>query len=140
MQDIYSHKNISYPVVLFDGVCNLCSVSVQFILTFNHKQDLLFASLQSDFAKQILADHRLEHNLETVLIIEDQQLYKKSEAVFQISKHLGYPWKVIYYFRYIPKFLSDWIYLRIANNRYTLFGKKTECMIPKAKWKHRFLG
>ncbi|RUT78602.1 thiol-disulfide oxidoreductase DCC family protein [Ancylomarina longa] len=139
MQEFTSHNNITKPVVLFDGLCNLCSTAVQFILTYNKKQNLFFASLQSDFAQELLTQYKVESRMDTVIFIEDQQVYQKSAAAFQISKHLVYPWKAFYYFRYIPKFLSDWIYLRIANNRYSWFGKKSVCMVPQPEWKHRFL-
>jgi len=77
--------------------------------------------------------------MDSLIFIENDQAYIKSEAAFKISKHLIYPWKIIYHFRYLPKGLCDWVYDLIAKNRYSWFGKKQFCMIPKEECKDRFL-
>lgn len=139
MTDNNSDQNISNPIVLFDGVCNLCNTSVRFLLAYNRKENLHFASLQSEFARKLLASQsnsKLELN--TVVLFEDNKYYTESTAAFQISKHLIYPWKAMHYFKYIPKSITDWCYRLIAKNRYSLFGKRNECMIPKKEWRHRF--
>ncbi|MFA9370275.1 MAG: thiol-disulfide oxidoreductase DCC family protein [Labilibaculum antarcticum] len=139
MQHIKSDQNYSNPIVLFDGVCNLCTTSVQFLLTYNRKENLHFASLQSDFAKKLLAKLQMPAtDFNTIIFIENEQVYTKSTAAFELTKHLTYPWKAIYYFRYIPNSITDWIYNLISKNRYNWFGKKDKCMIPKSEWKHRF--
>ncbi len=139
MQNSKSYQNISNPIVLFDGVCNLCSTSVQFLLAFNKKENLHFASLQSNFAKELLLDQNIPNSeLNTIIFIENKQVYTKSTAAFEITKHLTYPWRAMYYFKYIPKSITDWIYNLISKNRYNWFGKKNNCLLPKPEWKHRF--
>jgi len=139
MQHTNSYQNNSNPIVLFDGVCNLCSTSVKFLLAYNRKENLRFASLQSNFAKELLTQRKVPaSDTGTVIFIENQQVYTKSSAVFETIKHLIYPWKAMYYFKYIPSSITDWIYSRIAQNRYNWFGRKDKCIIPKSEWKHRF--
>ncbi|RZT96711.1 putative DCC family thiol-disulfide oxidoreductase YuxK [Ancylomarina subtilis] len=130
----------SNPIVLFDGICNLCNTSVRFLLAYNKKANLLFCPLQSAMANKILDDLNWKgERLNSLIFIEEEQIYTKSEAVFRISTHLIYPWKAIYHFRHLPKGFCDWIYDKIAQNRYAWFGKKSSCMIPKPDWKNRFL-
>ncbi len=132
--------NPSQPIVLFDGVCNLCNTSVRFLLTYNQKKNLRFSPLQSVKAKEILTNLNWgDKPIDSLIFIENDQAYIKSEAAFRISNHLNYPWKTIYYFRHFPKRFCDWLYDRIAENRYSWFGKKPFCMIPKEEWKDRFL-
>ncbi|PKQ64909.1 hypothetical protein BZG02_03415 [Labilibaculum filiforme] len=139
MQHIQSDQNYSNPIVLFDGVCNLCTTSVRFLLAYNQKENLHFASLQSNFAKELLLQYHLPSSkLSTIILIENQQVYTKSIAVLELSKHLTYPWRVFYFLKFVPRRISDWVYDRISKNRYKCFGKKNQCMIPKPEWKHRF--
>lgn len=137
---MYTESNSSHPIVLFDGVCNLCNTSVRFLLAYNHKANLKFAPLQSAKAKEILKHLNWDYKaMDSLILIEDDRVYIKSEAVFKVSQHLTYPWKAIYHFRYLPKGLCEWLYNLIAHNRYALFGKKQSCMIPKEEWKNRFI-
>jgi predicted DCC family thiol-disulfide oxidoreductase YuxK len=139
MQDSNSYQKYSKPIVLFDGVCNLCNSSVQFLLSYNRKENLHFASLQSSFAKNLLQKLNIPFkDLNTIIFVENGKVYTKSSAIFQTSKHLIYPWKAIQYFAFIPTCISNWFYDLIAKNRYHFFGRKNECMIPKQKWQHRF--
>ena len=130
----------SQSIVLFDGVCKLCNTSVRFLLAYNKKANLYFCPLQSVKAKELLDNLNWEgERINSLIFIEDDHVHIKSEAIFQISKHLTYPWKVIYHFRYLPQSFCDWVYEVIAQNRYTLFGKKAYCMAPKPEWENRFL-
>lgn len=139
MQQIKSDQHYSNPIVLFDGVCNLCTTSVRFLLAYNRTKNLHFASLQSDFAKDLLLQYKIFNSeLSTIIFIEDKHIYIKSTAAFELSKHLIYPWRAIYFFKFIPKLITDWIYDLISKNRYNWFGRKDQCMIPKPEWKHRF--
>ena len=139
MQHTNTYQDASDPIVLFDGVCNLCNTSVRFILAYNRKENLRFASLQSEFAKKLLAQHQVDIEMDTVVFVENGEIFTRSSAGFEISKHLIYPWRAMYYFKYIPKNITDWIYKLIARNRYQWFGKKDQCMVPKPEWKHRFM-
>lgn len=123
-------------VILFDGVCNLCNGFVNFILERDQKGVFKFASLQSDYAKNLLGEES-ETELNTVIFYDGNQFYRKSEAVFQIIENLaGYRWLKM--FRFIPRRLSDGIYDLVAKNRYRIFGKSDSCRIPTQELLQRF--
>ena len=127
-------------IILFDGVCNLCNASVNFVIKHDKKKQFLFASFQSDAAKEILLQFNLKNlNEETVILVENNKFYDKSTAALKIAKQLNDGFKVLYGFIIVPKFLRDWIYSLIANHRYNWFGKRESCMIPSLELKNRFL-
>jgi predicted DCC family thiol-disulfide oxidoreductase YuxK len=127
-------------IVLFDGVCNLCNSSVNFIIKHDSKQHFIFASLQSDVAKTLLLQYELKkYNLNTILLIENGIVYEKSTAVLKILKHLNNGIHLLYGFIIVPKMIRDWVYNVIAKNRYTWFGKKNSCMIPSKENLDRFI-
>ena len=127
-------------VVLFDNVCNLCSSSVQFILRYNKDQSIKFASVQSDLGHQVLSFYGLRTDTyETMLYIEDGQLYTKSAAALKIVQRLAFPWRFFQVFFIIPKWIRDWLYDQVARNRYKLFGKRDQCYLPDEKVLSRFL-
>ena len=128
------------PIVLFDGVCNLCNGAVQFIIRHDKKEKFLFASLQSEIGKRILSSNNLSRDdLKTFLLIEDDKVYTKSTAALRVIKQLNGVISILYTFNVIPKFIRDSIYDLVARNRYNWFGKKDECMIPTPQLKARFL-
>lgn len=127
-------------IIIFDGVCNLCNSAVNFIIKHDPKEHFLFASLQSDVAKEILLQfHSEKTELDSVILIENNIIYDKSTAALLISKQLNDGYKLIYYLIIIPKFLRDFGYKYIANNRYKWFGRQKSCYIPSLKIKNRFL-
>ena len=131
---------ITNPVIFFDGVCNLCNSSVQFVIKRDPKANFRFASLQSDLAKQLLPKGLSEDdNLQSIVMLSGDTIYTRSTAALRVAKKLGGLWPVLYSFMLIPKFLRDAVYDFIARNRYKWFGKKDECMIPTPEMKERFL-
>lgn len=127
-------------IILFDGVCNLCNSAVNFIIKHDKKEHFLFASLQSDAAKEILLQYPLKKtSLNSIILITNNISYDKSTAALLISKQLNNGYKLIYYFIVIPKFIRDFVYNLIANNRYKWFGKQKSCKIPSLEIKNRFL-
>jgi predicted DCC family thiol-disulfide oxidoreductase YuxK len=127
-------------IILFDGVCNLCNASVNFVIKHDKKAQLLFASFQSDAAKEILLHFNLKNlNGGTVILVEGQKVYDKSKAALKIAKQLDRGYKAFYAFIIVPKFFRDWVYDIIAKNRYRWFGKRDSCLIPSIKLKNRFL-
>lgn len=127
-------------VVLFDGVCNLCSGAVQFIIKHEKHKSMFFASLQSEFAKTLLADNNINSiDMSTVVFYENHKLFYKSSAALRIAGLLKFPYNLLSVFRIIPPFARDLIYNLIAKNRYRWFGKKESCMIPSLELKARFL-
>ncbi|WP_034339859.1 thiol-disulfide oxidoreductase DCC family protein [Deinococcus misasensis] len=129
------------PIVLFDGVCNLCNNSVQFILLNERTQKLHFASLQSEVGQSLIAQHWKGANLpESVVLIEQDRIYVQSEAALRIAKHLKFPLSLLGLFVVVPRPIRDAVYDWIARNRYRWFGKQDHCMLPRPEWKSRFLG
>lgn len=127
-------------ILLFDGICNLCNASVQFILKRDPKEQFIFASLQSDAAKNILLQYNLKnYSLNSLVLIEEGQLFQKSTAVLKICRHLNWPWKLFYVFKLLPKFLRDKVYEFMAKRRYRWFGKKDSCVLMIPEYKNRFI-
>jgi len=127
-------------IILFDGVCNLCNSSVQFIIKRDKKQRFLYASLQSDAAQSILLQFQLKNNdFNSIILVENEKIYKKSTAILKITKDLNSIWKLGYVFIIIPKFIRDFVYTIVAINRYKWFGKKETCMVPTKELAIRFL-
>ncbi len=129
-----------HPVVLFDGTCNFCSVSVQFILRNERDSNLHFATLQSEVGQQRLMDHDMPRDrMDSMILIDQEQAYDRSDAALRVAKHLRAPWRWAKIFVFVPKPIRDWCYRILAKNRYRIFGKSEECMVPKPELKSRFL-
>jgi predicted DCC family thiol-disulfide oxidoreductase YuxK len=128
------------PVVLFDGVCNLCNSSVQFLIRKDRQARLRFASLQSEFGQAVLQKFNLpQNNFNSFVLLEGEKIYLRSSAALRITRYLGGFWRVFQIFWIVPPFVRDAIYDFIAKNRYKWFGKKPECMLPSPELKERFL-
>ncbi|GHN03145.1 hypothetical protein WSM22_46340 [Cytophagales bacterium WSM2-2] len=126
-------------IVLFDGVCNLCSSSVQFILRHNKKQNLRFASLQSDYGQQQLKNFQMPSELKTILFVKGDKVFVRSSAILEICRELDGLYPVLYVYKVIPPFIRDGIYDFIARHRYQWFGKKNECWLPTPEFTRRFI-
>ena len=127
-------------IILFDGVCNLCSGFVQFVLPRDEEGKYRFASLQSDAGQALLAEHDLPSDeLDSVVLIEDGESYVKSSAIIQIAAGLGGAYRLLSPFRYLPRSARDRVYDFVADNRYRWFGKKDRCMMPSGDVESRFL-
>jgi predicted DCC family thiol-disulfide oxidoreductase YuxK len=127
-------------LILFDGVCNLCSGFVQFIIKKDPTAKFRFASLQSDFGKSQLVRFNLDPDLlHSIIVIDGEVALQRGDAALHIANHLGGLWKILNVFKILPKFFRDAIYNVIAKNRYRIFGKKDSCMIPTPGLKERFI-
>ena len=128
------------PLVLFDGVCNLCSASVQFLARRDAKRVLRYAAVQSATGQLLLKAHGLPlDRYESFLLIENGVLYDRSRAAFRTARYMDQPWRWFAPLRFLPRVPFDLAYLAIARNRYRLFGRKQVCMIPDPDLAHRFL-
>lgn len=127
------------PVILFDGVCNLCTGSVQFILKRDKEKKFLFASLQSNYGQDLLKQFDLSTNtFNSFILYQDEKIYTRSTAAIKMFQQLkGWIWVKIFWA--VPKFIRDAVYNLIANNRYKWFGKKEACWLPTPELKARFL-
>jgi predicted DCC family thiol-disulfide oxidoreductase YuxK len=127
-------------VVLFDGVCNLCNSSVDWIVRHDRKAVFHFASLQSEYGRKVLAEHGLAADYtDSVLLLDEGQLYERSTAALRVLKHLGGAWSLLYGFVLIPSVLRNPVYNFVARNRYKWFGKRDTCRIAEPELKSRFL-
>jgi predicted DCC family thiol-disulfide oxidoreductase YuxK len=128
------------PLILFDGICNLCNNSVLFIIRNDKEKFFVFTSLQSETGQQLLINSNLNPYLYTsILLFYQDKIYTKSTAILMIAKILGGKFKFFAIGGLIPKFLRDYLYTLISKNRYFLFGKKDSCMIPTSELKDRFI-
>jgi len=127
------------PVILFDGVCNLCSASVQFILKRDKEKRFSFASLQSTYGQGLLKQFDLSTDVfNSFILFQDGNILTRSTAALKMFSQLkGWGWVKI--FLVVPKFIRDGIYNLVAKNRYKWFGKKEECWVPTPELKARFL-
>ena len=130
----------AHPILLFDGVCNLCNGSVQFIIRRDPEARFRFASLQSEVGQRYLDELRIDRQaIDSLILIEGGRWYKESDGALRIARHLPGPWKALAVFRWIPRPLRDWAYRLIARNRYRWFGKQESCWLPTPELRARFL-
>ncbi|WP_102347500.1 thiol-disulfide oxidoreductase DCC family protein [Bacillus sp. Marseille-P3661] len=126
-------------VILFDGDCNFCDQSVQFILKTESSGYFKFASLQGKYADELLRAYRIPSNVDSLILIEDGRYYLKSTAALRISRKLKFPWRFLFVFVLIPARIRDILYDLFAKNRYKWFGKKMSCLVPSPEIRKRFL-
>lgn len=128
------------PLLLFDGVCNLCDASVNFIIDRDPQGALHFASLQSATGQRLLLEHGRGGELPDSLVLLDAEgVWVESDAALRVAKLLTGPWKAVCVARVLPKRLRDVLYRLIARNRYRLFGRRDACRIPTPELRARFL-
>ncbi|HKI89510.1 MAG TPA: thiol-disulfide oxidoreductase DCC family protein [Draconibacterium sp.] len=125
----------NHLLVLFDGVCNLCNGTVDFIIKRKSKIQFLFVALQSEAGKKLVEKYNIPSEIDSVILINDNNVFTESEAVLEIVRFLPYPWKLATAFKIIPKKWRDKMYKWIAKNRYRWFGKKTSCRLPSPEEK-----
>ena len=128
------------PVIVFDGVCNLCNAAVDFVIRRDRKGVFQFAPNQSHAGEEIIEVAGLDElEADTIVLWENGATYVRSAAVLRISRRLGYPWKLAYGLILVPRPLRDLGYRLVANNRYRLFGRRDTCRIPTPEERSRFL-
>ena len=134
-------QELEHPVVLFDGVCNVCNDSVKFILARDGQGYFRFASLQSEVAKGLLRPFGLEEMpLHTMVLIEEGRVFTKSTAVMRVARRLGALWPVVSFGMWlVPRPLRDALYSGFVKHRYRLFGKSEVCLVPTPALRERFL-
>jgi predicted DCC family thiol-disulfide oxidoreductase YuxK len=127
------------PVILFDGVCNLCNSSVNFVIDRDPQGTIYFAPLQSEYARKILEKHQIGMELNTIVLLEGGKVYDRSTAALRVARLLNGPWPLLYGSILIPRFIRDGVYRWIARNRYKWFGKTQACRVPTPELQARFL-
>jgi predicted DCC family thiol-disulfide oxidoreductase YuxK len=128
-------------LILFDGVCNLCSRSVQFVLKHDKYAKFRFASLQSAIGQELLKERGLpaDGQFHSFVLIEGDEVYSRSTASLRVLKHLGGVWSIGYGLWIVPAFIRNAIYDWISRNRYRWFGRQETCWLPRPEWAARFL-
>lgn len=127
-------------VLLFDGVCNLCNNTVNFIIDHDPKGKFKFAALQSEFGETKLKELNLDkEDFDSIVLLSEGKAYSKSTAALKVSRHLTGLWPALYAFIVIPAFLRNLIYDLVARNRYRIWGRRDQCRIPTPELKQRFI-
>ncbi len=133
-------EQLEHPIILFDGVCNFCDASVNFIIDHDPKLHFKFTAQQLDAGQEILRKNGLDPaKLDTLVLSEDGNIYTRSTAVLRIAKQLSGGWKLFYVFIIIPRPIRDVFYNLFAKYRYKLFGKKEACRVPTVAERARFI-
>ena len=136
MNDLTDHRYI----VLFDGFCNFCSRSVQFIIKRDPHRYFLFSASQSPSGKKLLQEYSIGELAEhSIILVMKGRVYGKSGAALRIAVRLRFPWCLFGAFRILPPWVRDPLYGLIARNRYRLYGKRQECFLPGPEIRERFL-
>ena len=127
-------------IILFDGVCKLCNAWSNFIIMNDTFHKFKLCSVQSEEGQKILNHFTFSTDIfETMLYVEGGRAYQKSDAFIKIMHALGMPWKLLCVFQILPMTLRNWLYDRIALNRYALFGKYDFCNLPEPDHDERYL-
>ncbi len=137
MKELPKNKKL----ILFDGVCNLCDASVQYIIKHDKNDLFRYAALQSDIGQKVIEEFSINTDkTDSVLLYsEENGISYKSTAALKIASKLGFPINLMSVFLVVPTFIRNWVYDYIAKNRYKWYGKKDECMIPTPELKSKFL-
>jgi len=125
------------PVLFFDGLCNLCSNLVQFVLKYEKTSLILFAALQSNYAKRILP--RSVKEADAVVLLVQGNIFTGAGAVFKLAGYLRFPWGILQIFRFLPQRLNDRLYRFMADKRFDFFGRRQSCMYLVQGNEERFL-
>ncbi|KAA0948659.1 thiol-disulfide oxidoreductase DCC family protein [Sporosarcina sp. ANT_H38] len=127
-------------IILFDGVCNFCDASVQFIIKRDPAAHFLFTSLQSEKGQELTKKYAIPEDVDSLVLIENGKAFTKSSAALRIAKKLDGLWHLFFLFILVPRRIRDVVYDFIATNRYKWFGKKEDaCMLPSPEQRKRFI-
>ena len=128
------------PIILFDGICNFCNSTVNFVIKRNKRTVIRFATLQSGIGQKLLQEHHIPVEvMQSFVFIENGIAYSRSTAALKVCRYLNGLWPLCYGLIIVPKFIRDGVYNWIAKNRYKWFGVRQECMIPTPDVQDRFL-
>ena len=128
-------------LILFDGVCNLCNSSVQYVIKHDKSNKFIFAPIQGTAGKSIFEHYNIDNSKidSIILYTPEKGIVYKSTAALKIASKLGFPTNILGVFLIIPAFIRNWVYDYIAKNRYKWYGKKEACMIPTPELKRKFM-
>ena len=133
------------PVLLYDGLCGFCDGTVQFILKHDRRGTLRFATLQGDFARDVIARHPELAGVDSLVLVEpdpasgNERVYVRSDGALHVARYLGGAWKLARATAIVPRFLRDLAYDGFARIRYRVFGRYDACPIPTPEQRARFI-
>jgi len=128
-------------LIVFDGVCVLCSGFARFVLKRDRQFAFRLATAQSPLGQALYRHYGLDgQEFETNLVLAGGRATAKLDTVALAGERLGGRWRALSLLRLLPRALADWLYDRVAANRYALFGRTERCMIPPPEWRDRFIG
>lgn len=128
------------PILLFDGVCNLCSGAVRFVIRHDPGGRFRFAALQSEAGRRLLVQHGLPADaLDTFVLIDGARCFTRSDAAIELARRLGGAWRGLALLRLVPRPIRDAAYGVVVRNRYRWFGRSESCMVPTPELARRFL-
>lgn len=131
---------MEHAIILFDGVCNFCNASVNFVIRRDQHDRFRFAPLQSAVGQALQEQYQLDPNtLSTFILVDNGKVYTKSTAALKVARRLGFPVNLGYLFIILPPFLRNAVYDLVAKNRYKWFGKKETCMVPDERVRRKFI-
>ena len=135
------HLEKDKQLILFDGVCNLCDASVQYIIKHDKHDEFKFTALQNEIGKEIIKKFKIDTTKTDSILLysEAHGISQKSTAALKIASKLGFPRNLLTVFLIVPAAIRNWVYDYIAKNRYKWYGKKEACMIPTPELKSKFL-
>ncbi len=134
------NNDAPHAVVLFDGVCNLCNGFVRFVIPRDPRGHIRFAALQSEAARRLMGQAGVTPGgADSVVLVEGQRAFVRSEAALRIARQLRFPWPILYGLVIVPRPLRDWVYDIVARNRFRWFGRRDVCMVPGPDTQDRFL-
>lgn len=134
-------RNRKKDIILFDGICNFCNSYINYVITHDHHNRFVFASLQSDVAKKLSEDHQIDlQSLNSIIVIHHKKILTRSDGIIHIAKHLKSRWSwALFIVRFIPQSIRNYVYTLIANRRYNWFGQMDSCMVPTQEVRNKFL-
>lgn len=128
-------------IIVFDGICNFCNGAINFIIKHDPEGLFVFTPMQTELAQKLITEHKITNvGIDTFLLIKNGKTYIWTDAALEIAKDLDGYWYYFSILKILPRFIRDYLYRLFARNRYTLFGKRNQCMVPTPSVKQRFIG
>lgn len=129
------------PLIVYDGVCVLCSFFAQWVIARDKDEQFVFTTAQSSLGQALYNHYQLDaSNFETNLVIIDGVLHEKMNGALAVCYAVGYPWRLLSIMQILPGSVLNFVYERVARNRYALFGKQDQCLVPTENLKERLVG
>jgi predicted DCC family thiol-disulfide oxidoreductase YuxK len=128
------------PIIVFDGMCVLCSANAQFVLRYDKLGKFRLAAMQGPVGSTLFERFGIDPNdPNTIIVADGDKVWRNSDAVLQIYAGLGWPWRIASIFKIVPNWLRDPVYRLVATNRYRVFGKRDTCWLPSPEQASRVL-